>query len=244
MGVIVSVYVGNRWPDTGRTVTDRTVAGCLIRQNGMVKYTTAVARLGQVAGDFADHASSRDDSIIVEAHVFGDLVTGPDTVEVIWLALVVDFPVEEVTWLARPAQAEATAKMLRFDKYPLRWWWRPTVWPVWNHTISRPVRFWSKSHGPDEEALRLLADRRVNELVIQGPADRGAYREQLQTELEASRRHLDRLVNSYHDRDWRRDHKGFGVYPEDHLWWATQGFLELDDALRSSDEPNPPSATS
>ena len=87
-----------------------------MRQNGIVKYNTAVARLRQVADDLSDHASSWSDSIIVEADVFGELVTGPDAVDVIWLALVVDLTVEEVTWLARPAQAEATASLLRFDK--------------------------------------------------------------------------------------------------------------------------------
>ncbi len=210
-----------------------------MRQNGIVKYNTAVARLRQVANDLSDHASSWSDSIIVEADVFGELVTGPDAVDVIWLALVVDLTVEEVTWLARPAQAEATASLLRFDKYPLRWWWRPSGWPVWNHTISQPVRFWSKANGPDEAALDRFADRRLGELVIQGPADRRAHRTQLQTELKASRRHLERVIDSYHDRDWRRDHKGFGVYPEDHLWWATQAFLELDDALRGIKGPDP-----
>ncbi len=33
--------------------------------------------------------------MIVEAHVFGEVVAGLDAVEVIWLALVVDLPVEE-----------------------------------------------------------------------------------------------------------------------------------------------------
>ena len=27
-------------------------------------------------------------------------------------------------------------------------------------------------------------------------------------------------------------HKHEGVFPQDHLWWAAAGFLELDDALR------------
>jgi hypothetical protein len=204
-----------------------------------VKYDTAVARLRQVASDLDDHVSSWSDSMIVEAHVFGEVVTGPDTVEVIWLALVVDLPVEEVTWLARPAQAEATVSLLRFDKYPLRWWWRSKAWPVWNHRISQPVRFWSKKDGPDEVALGRLADRRLSDLEIQGPPEQSMYRAQLQIELEASRRHLERVVDSYHDREWRRDHKGFGVYPEDHLWWATQGFLELDDALEAIDADTP-----
>jgi hypothetical protein len=205
-----------------------------------VKYSTAVARLRQVASDLDDHVSSWGDSMIVEAHVFGEVVAGPETVEVIWLALVVDLPVEEVTWLARPAQAEASVSLLRFDKYPLRWWWRPTAWPVWNHRISRPVRFWSRRDGPDEVALGQLADRRLPDLEFHGLPDQSGLRAQLQVELEASRRHLERVVDSYHDRGWRRDHKGFGVYPEDHLWWATQGFLELDDALGAIDGPDLP----
>jgi hypothetical protein len=207
---------------------------------GGVKYSIAVSRLRQVAADLAGYTSSWRDSVLVEAHVFGDLLTGPDTIDVVWLALVVDLPVEEVPWLARPARAEATVSLLRFDKYPLRWWWRPVGWPVWNHHISRPVRFWSRQDGTDEVALDLLAARRLSDLEYQSPEDQGGYRAQLETELEVSRRHLEHVVDSYHDRGWRRDHKGFGVYPDDHLWWATKGWLEVDDALRVIDEPAPP----
>jgi hypothetical protein len=32
---------------------------------------------------------------------------------------------------------------------------------------------------------------------------------------------------AYWEREWRRDHKGFGMYPEDHLWRATHGYLDL-----------------
>lgn len=222
------------------TVRESAPGGVVDTRMGCVKYSTAVARLRQVAGDLADHASSWGDPIIVEAHVFGDMLTGPDTVDVIWLALVVDLPVDEVTWLARPARAEAAASLLRFDKYPLRWRWRPNGWPVWNPKISRPVRFWSRHDGPDEVALDLLAARRLSDLEYQGPPGESAYRAQLETERETARRHLEQVVDSYHDRTWRRDRKGFGVYPEDHLWWATRGWLELDDALRAFDGPDQP----
>jgi hypothetical protein len=205
-----------------------------------MKYSTAVGRLRQVAGDLADHTSSWGDSVLVEAYVFGDVLTGPDTVDVIWLVLVVDLPVDEVPWLARPAPAEAAASLLRLDKYPLRWWWRPKGWPVWNHEISRLVQFWSRYDGPDEMVLACLAERRLSDLEYQEPANAQEYRAQLATELETSRRHLEHVVDSYHDRKWRRDHKGFGVYPEDHLWWATSGWLELDDALRAIDRPDQP----
>jgi hypothetical protein len=29
--------------------------------------------------------------------------------------------------------------------------------------------------------------------------------------------HLKQVIDSYEHRDWHREHKGFGVYPEDHL---------------------------
>lgn len=204
---------------------------------GCVKYNTAVGRLRQVASDLAGH-TSWGDSVLVEAYAFGDVLTGPDTVEVICLALVVDLPVVEVPWLARPAQAEAAVSLLRFDKYPLRWWWRPAGWPVWNHEISRCVRLWSRDDGPDEVALARLAERRLSDLEYQEPANAQVFRAQLATEWEISRRHLEHVVSTFHDPEWRRDHKGFGEYPGGHLWWATRGWLDLDDALRAIDEPD------
>lgn len=30
---------------------------------------------------------------------------------------------------------------------------------------------------------------------------------------------------------WMCGDEGFGVYPEDHLWWATRGSLDLDEAI-------------
>jgi hypothetical protein len=202
-----------------------------------VKYSTAVGRLRQIASDLDGHTSAWGHTVLVEAHVFGGVLDAPDTVDVISLALVVDLPVDEVPWLARPAALEAAASLLRFDKYPLQWWWRPTGRPVWNHTILRPVRIWSQNDGPDEVTLGHLTERRVSDVEYQEPSDAQEYRSHLETEWETSRLHLDHVVGSYHDREWRRDHKGFGVYPEDHLWWATRGWLELDDALRALDVP-------
>lgn len=52
------------------------------------------------------------------------------------------------------------------------------------------------------------------------------------TELSASLAHLKRVTDRFPEREWRREHKGFGTYPEDHLWRAAQGYLELRDALQ------------
>jgi hypothetical protein len=34
---------------------------------------------------------------------------------------------------------------------------------------------------------------------------------------------------------WRREHRGFGRYPEHHLWEAVEGYLDLYDAAKPAD---------
>lgn len=195
-----------------------------------MKYSTALGHLRSVAADLSSLADW-EGFPIVEAHVYGDVLELADTVNLVSLALVVDRPVEEVTWYARPAHLEAVASQLRLDKLPISWRWRPSAWPAWNYEIVGPVRIWSKDDGADESALDALSHRRLAGLRS-GPSDDLAFEQQLRTELEAARRHLASVVDSYHEREWRREHKGFGVYPEDHLWWAAAGVLDLEAALR------------
>jgi hypothetical protein len=203
-------------------------------QDGRVKYSTAVGRLRTIGAELDRFAGFDEDFLLEEAWVFGELLDAPDQFDVVSLALVVDLPPEEVTWCARPAPAEAVTSLLRFEKYPLRWFWRPTVWPVWNHAIDRAVRFWSKRAGADAAALDALASRRLDDLMVVAPPDAEALRGQLLIDHEAARLHLRQVVDQYDDPGWRREHKGFGVHPEDHLWWAAKGFLELDAALRET----------
>jgi hypothetical protein len=195
-----------------------------------VRYTTAVGRLRTVASDLSAQAEWRD-SLIVRAYVYGELLDALPKLEWISLALVVDLPAEEVTWLAHPAAPEAAVSLLGFDKYPISWRWRPLAWPVWNHEIVGPVRFWSMEGGADESTLDALADRRLDHLERSVPSEEETFVAQLRIERNAARKHLESVVDSYHDRDWRKSHKGFGVYPEDHLWWATKGLLDLDNAI-------------
>jgi len=56
---------------------------------------------------------------------------------------------------------------------------------------------------------------------------------QLEVEIEASLTHLGRVVEGYWDREWRADHQGFGWHPEDHLWRAAHGYLDLMSGLAS-----------
>jgi hypothetical protein len=102
---------------------------------------------------------------------------------------------------------------------------------VWNHEIVGPVRFWTAEDGADEPTLDALADRQMDRSDRVTPPDDETLLAQLRTERDAARKHLESVTDAYYDRDWRSDHKGLGVYPEDHLWWATAGFLELDDAI-------------
>ena len=87
------------------------------------------------------------------------------------------------------------------------------------------MRFWSLA-GPDEPTLDALGERHMGDLhrLIPTAAEEA---EQLQVELAASLAHLQRVDAAYWERAWRRDHKGFGSYPEDHLWRATHGYLDL-----------------
>ncbi len=195
-----------------------------------MKYSTAVARLRSCAADLERLAGVDDDRLLVEAWVFGQLLEFPDQLEVISLALVIDLPVEDVTWYARPAHGDAMTSFLRFDKYPLRWFWRPAVWPVWNHAIDRAVRFWSHA-GTDTATLDALAGRRVDSLTMAMPSDAEALHEQLVVEHAAARQHLRDVVDRYDDQEWRRD-SGFGLHADDHLWSAARGLLDLDAAIR------------
>ena len=123
--------------------------------------------------------------------------------------------------MARPARLEALAASLRLPKLPVSWWWRPADWPVWNHTISRAVRFWSADGARDQRTLDLLAAGRLEDVAVEAPANRGELTAQLLVERDVARQHLVTVTESFYDPDWRRSHRGGGAYPENHLWSAT-----------------------
>ena len=157
--------------------------------------------------------------------------TAPAPMQKLQLALVVDEPVEDVAWMSRPRHLEALASLLRFDKLPMSWCWRPREWPVWNHEITRAVCFWSATAGSDQAVFDALSAGRVDKLEFAEPADADQLMEQLVLERDVGRGHLADAVAGFYDRDWRSEHTGDGVYPADHLWWATSGYLDLDNAV-------------
>lgn len=95
-----------------------------------MKFSTAVGRLGSVAESLSA-AEAWDGFIITDTFVFGELLNGPDSLDAVSVAFVVDLPVEKVPWHAHPPIAEALGRLLRLDKVPVVRRWRPTGWPVW-----------------------------------------------------------------------------------------------------------------
>ena len=57
---------------------------------------------------------------------------------------------------------------------------------------------------------------------------------QLRDDLDAALAHLREVRDKYWDHGWRREPRGYGLYPENELWEAVEGYLELLDAFRSS----------
>jgi hypothetical protein len=101
---------------------------------------------------------------------------------------------------------------------------------VSNHLIDRPLRIWSLD-GPDTAATDAL--ERGGAEPFRLPASTEAeVREQLMEELAASLAHLQRVEAGYRERSWRTTHRGSGVYPENHLWDAVHGYLDLRTASR------------
>jgi hypothetical protein len=198
-----------------------------------MKRSTAISRLGDVA-DALDRAVQWPDVTVVAGYVFGALLEKNTELEQIELALVVAEPPEMVPWLASPAHLEALADSLRLPKLPVSWWWRPADWPVWNHTITRAVRFWSADGGRDQSALDALAAGGFEHVAVEVPSDRSELITRLVVEHEVARQHLATVTESFHDPDWRREHRAAGIYPEHHLWSAAAAFLELDDTLSSA----------
>lgn len=169
-----------------------------------------------------------DEPFLREAHVFGELLDGADPIDSIELAFVLNLPPDEVTWESQPRGTEWLVDSLRLDKGGFGYWWRSRHVPVWNHHIRGPVRFWSLD-GPDDAVLRALSERRFDELprLSASPSDARAH---TAAELDVALAHLRAVHDEYWEREWRRDHRGGGRHPENHLWEAVDGYLDLLDA--------------
>jgi hypothetical protein len=197
-----------------------------------VRHDTAVRRLRTVA-ERCQRASRLwdDEPFLVGAYAFGAVLQPRADVPVVQMAFVLDLPADELPWCAQPQSCAGLPHLLEIDKAPVERYWRPAVWPVANHLIHRPLRVWSVD-GPDSAALDALDRGEAEHLRL--PAPTAAQRhEQLTAELAASLAHLRRVEAGYWERDWRSAHRGLGVYPENHMWDAVHGYLDLLGAIQT-----------
>ena len=165
------------------------------------------------------------------AYVYGSLLDVEAELDHVSLAFVVNEPATSVPWMSRSPHLEALAALVRFPKLRLSWCWRPAEWPVWNHEIDRAVLVWTVEGGREEEAILALTSGDFEGVTMAAPKNRDELVAQLRVERDVGRRHLASVLDSFYDADWRRAHRNEDVRPEDHLWWASAGYLELDDAL-------------
>jgi hypothetical protein len=197
-----------------------------------MRYGKAVHRLQTIAERCQQVSGLWDEAPpLTGAYAFGEVLDGPEQLDVVQVAFVLDHPAEELTWGARPTSCSGLPYLLELDKAPVDWYWRPAAWPVSNHVIIRPLRIWSPG-GADTAALEALAGRAADSLRLPSPDPRQED-EQLAFELEASLGYLRQIRDGYWERDWRAEHRGSGIYPENHLWDAVHGYLDLRDAVRA-----------
>lgn len=198
-----------------------------------MRYRRAVEKLSELAGrcERAKHWPP-DEPFLLEAYVFGDVLAGADPLAAVEVALVLNLPPEEVPWESNPHGTGWLADELRLSKGGFAYWWRSHLEPVANHYIKDPVRFWSRE-GHGEDVLAALAERRFGDLP-RFTVSATAMQEQTTAAAAAALGHLRAVRDCYWDRDWRREHRGLGRYPENELWDAVNGYLNLHDAATPS----------
>lgn len=169
------------------------------------------------------------DAKLVELWVGGAILENVERIDIYNIVLVLDARAEEVPWLALHPDGEWYADRLRLTKIGAPHYLRSTE-HLHNHELRELVRVWTRD-GSDNSVLDRLRRGELEPTDISRPPDDATLAAQLETELAHCRQHLATMLDSYHEPDWRRAHKGFGVYPEDHLWRAAQAVRELTDAL-------------
>ncbi|HET9656852.1 MAG TPA: hypothetical protein VFP72_15975 [Kineosporiaceae bacterium] len=199
-----------------------------------MRRATAVRRLRTIAERARQVCSLWEPGTgLVSVHAFGpvlDVGEGEEpSIDVIEIVLVVEAGPDELTWSYRPPTYTGLPYVLDLEKAPVDWYFRAAGQPVGNHRIVRPLPIWSREGGVHEEALTALAEGRTDVLDrLREPAARPAVlQRQLAEELAAARAQLQRVRDAYWQRRWRQSHHAAGTAPENYLWDAVNGYLDL-----------------
>ncbi|MFH5210552.1 hypothetical protein ACHIPZ_20430 [Antrihabitans sp. NCIMB 15449] len=90
-----------------------------------MRYTRAIEKLHTLAEACTATASIPGNYFpLNEVYVFDELLDGPDSLDWVQIALVVDLPASEVTWGRQPHDAYAVVYPLRLDKRGFSYFWR------------------------------------------------------------------------------------------------------------------------
>jgi hypothetical protein len=202
-----------------------------------MKRSTAVKHVEHIATEATRQAGLWPDGWSLESMwIADDILDAPDTLNVVTVVMRVDIPVEDLPWRTLNRLEVAIAETLRIDKLPIWRHGRPSAWPAWNAENRRVQRFWHITEGTDTEAIETLRQGIPLEPIAVEPH---VFIEQMQTEYGVSRAHLHTVLDEYWEGSWRREHKGYGIHPEDHLWRAAYGLQQIEEALGTTDEGGP-----
>lgn len=170
---------------------------------------------------------------VVELWAVGDVLGPLRDIDAVTVALAVDLPVEEVPWLGQPRGAQQWANATRLDRNPIVGLWRSVHAPVWNHRVERPALVWDAENGVAEKTLAALHDGAGERVRLPAPGAE-EWRARLTEELAVSVRALRDCTAAYEQRRWS---PGKLEPVADALWRASEGYLDVLDALHGPPEP-------
>lgn len=171
-----------------------------------------------------DRAFHRDHLLVVELWAAGHILDPGDLPGGVEVVFVLALPADQLPWGVTPPVLRSFVKGHRLDNKPIVVHARPDGRPVCTRGVPRAARVWT-ADGADQGQLDALADPESHALQVSSLEDVGAA--DRDEEVAVSHRFLVDAVANYWDRDWRREHRGSGQTPEQLLWEALRGHLEL-----------------
>lgn len=199
-----------------------------------MRHVTAVRRLRHIAErcQRACHLWEPGTGLAA-VYTFGECVepsAQTNTVDVVQILLVVHAEADDVPWCSRPPQYAGLPYVLELDKAPVDWFFWPVATPIGNHVVQSAVRIWDRDDGIDTDALDALATGCPGEFRLSPPGEARRHQQEID-DMDTALRHLRYLRDHYWQRAWRSDHHAAGMAPENHLWDAVHGYLDLLDAV-------------